>query len=560
MGIRLCHLGFILVVGLLGPDLALAGGPRTPGQLVIGLAQAPANMHPAIEPHTSKALLQYIALRRLTVTNPDQQIVCQLCVEVPTIANGLARIMDRPDGTKGMVVTYNLRPDNFWADGTPVSSADIVFSFEAGRRSDMGFQRPDVYAVIDRVEAPEPMRAVVYLKNIQSNFNVLDWPILPAHVEREIVKTSADPADFRKNTLYNRAPTTPGLWNGPYRLAATEPGVSYSFEPNPHWKGKVPGFKRIIVRVIENTSALEQNLLSGDIDYIFGELGLTVDQAISLEERAKARFDFSYPAALAYEHVDINLDNPILKDVRVRRALLAGLDREMINTRLFKGKQPVAATFVSPKQVDFDPSIKPAAYDPKLAARLLDEAGWKPGAGGIRTNAEGKRLQIELITTAGNKQRELVQTVLQSQWKQIGVDIVIRNEQARILFGRSLRERRFSGLALYAWSSSPNEPPSMTLASNSIPTEANNYGGSNYPGWANPEFDAAIIAAARELDPIKRQAIWTQMQRLYADDLPVIPLYFRVESFVLPQWLKGIRPTGHAVPSTAWVEDWHVQP
>jgi peptide/nickel transport system substrate-binding protein len=100
----------------------------------------------------------------------------------------------------------------------------------------------------------------------------------------------------------------------------------------------------------------------------------------------------------------------------------------------------------------------------------------------------------------------------------------------------------------------------MTLASNSIPTEANNYGGSNYPGWANPEFDAAIIAAARELDPIKRQAIWTQMQRLYADDLPVIPLYFRVESFVLPQWLKGIRPTGHAVPSTAWVEDWHVQP
>ena len=341
-------------------------------------------------------------------------------------------------------------------------------------------------------------------------------------------------------------------------MTASEPGVSYTFEPNTFWKGKAPAFKKIIVRVIENTSALEQNLMSGDVDYIFGELGLSLDQAISLEARAADRFDFVYNPALTYEHVDINLDNPILKDVRIRRALLAGLDREAINNRLFKGKQPVAATFVSPKHSGFDANIPVAPYDPVLAGRLLDEAGWKMGAGGIRVNAEGKRLQIELMTTAGNKQRELVQTVLQSQWKQIGVDIVIRNEPARVMLGRSLRERKFPGMVMYSWSSLPDEPPSQTLASSSIPTEANNFGGSNYPGWSNAEFDSAIADAAHELDDGKRRAIWSRMQRIYASELPVLPLYFRAEPFVFPKWLKGIRPTGNQIPSTAWVEDWYV--
>ena len=106
--------------------------------------------------------------------------------------------------------------------------------------------------------------------------------------------------------------------------------------------GKKPAFKKIIVRAIEKTSALSANLLSGDIDYIAGELGLTVDEALAFETRVKGNFDMTFKSGLIYEHIDLNLDDPILKDRRVRRALLHAIDRAAISKQLFQGHQPVA--------------------------------------------------------------------------------------------------------------------------------------------------------------------------------------------------------------------------
>ena len=95
-------------------------------------------------------------------------------------------------------------------------------------------------------------------------------------------------------------------------------------EPNPTWWGEPPQFRRIVVKVIENTAALEANLLSGSIDMIAGELGLTIDQALAFEKRHGDQFKIVYEPGLTYEHIDLNLDNPILADVRVRKALIMG--------------------------------------------------------------------------------------------------------------------------------------------------------------------------------------------------------------------------------------------
>jgi len=163
------------------------------------------------------------------------------------------------------------------------------------------------------------------------------------------------------------------------------------------------------------------------------------------------------------------------------------------------------------------------------------------------------------VTTAGNRSRELVEQVVQSQWRRIGVEVRVRNEPARVLFGETLRHRRFQ-LAMYAWISSPENVPRSILHSSEIPSPANAFSGENLAGFNNPEMDRLIDALEIELDRGKRQQLWAEAQRLYATELPSLPLYFRSSVFVLPKWLSGVRPTGTQYPTTLCITDWTVEP
>jgi peptide/nickel transport system substrate-binding protein len=291
---------------------------------------------------------------------------------------------------------------------------------------------------------------------------------------------------------------------------------------------------------------------------IAGELGLTLDQAIALERRAGNRFRIHYQPGLIYEHIDLNLDNPALADARVREALLRGIDRKQIVERLFDNRQPVAHSFVNPLDWMHDDTLPATPFDPDGARRLLEEAGWRPGPDGIRRNAAGERLALELMTTAGNRSRELVQQVLQGMWRQIGIDIRIRNEPPRVFFGETVSKRRFQAMALFAWISSPENVPRTILHSTEIPSEARNWSGQNYTGFRNQEMDDLIENLPLILDREERRPMWRRVQEIYMTERPVLPLFFRSDAHVWPRWLDGVRPTGHLAPSSMWVEQWKV--
>jgi peptide/nickel transport system substrate-binding protein len=198
-------------------------------------------------------------------------------------------------------------------------------------------------------------------------------------------------------------------------------------------------------------------------------------------------------------------------------------------------------------------------FDPARAGKLLDEAGWRAGPDSMRRDAQGNKLSLELMTTAGNRSRELVEQVVQSQWRKVGIDLRIKNEPARVLFGETLPHRRFD-MAMYAWISSPENVPRSILYSSEIPTEANGFAGQNAAGFKNKEMDRLIDTLEIELDREKRKGLWAEAQRLYATELPSLPLYFRSDVFILPKWLAGVRPTGNQSPSTLWITEWTAQP
>ncbi len=536
-------------------SVAFAPGPAlSEDKLTIGITQFPATFNPIINAMLAKSYVLGMTRRPLTTYDWNWQPVCLLCTELPTVENGLARIEILADGSEGMAVTFILQAGATWGDGTPVTSHDAVFGWKVGRHPETGVADHDSYARIRDIEVHTDKRFTVHMNKKYYDYNFrASIPLLPAHLE---AKAFEDPREYRVRTLYDTDRTNPGLYFGPYRISEVEPGEHIVLERNPHWWGEAAHFDRIVVRVVENTASLEANLLSSAIDYVAGELGFSLDQALSFERRHGNRFDFLYKPGLVYEHVDLNLDNDILQEIRVRRALLHALDRELLVAQLFGGRQPVAHSNVNPLDSVFADDVQTYPYDPEKAAALLDEAGWRTLVDGARHNDAGEKLTLQLMTTSGDKVRALVEQVLQSQWKALGIDVTIKNEPARVFFGQTVTQRKFPALAMYAWLSAPESVPRSTLHSKSIPTADNNWSGQNSPGFANAEMDELIEKAEVELDPGVRRRLWRRMQQIYAEELPVLPLYFRAQPFITPKWLAGIVPTGHSVTTTLWVENW----
>jgi peptide/nickel transport system substrate-binding protein len=523
----------------------------------IGITQFPSTLNPDIDQMAAKSFVLGMALRPFTVYDAQWKLACLLCTKLPTIANGRAVPVALGGGRKGIDLTYTIRPDARWGDGVPVTTKDVLFTWEVGRNPESAVGNAEMYRRITRIDAKDAKTFTLHLDRLTFDYAAInDFVLLPAHIERAAF---AVPAQYRLRSRYNTDPTDPGLYDGPYRISRVARGSSITLLPNPYWAGPKPPFRQITVKTIENTAALEANLLSGTIDMVAGELGLPLDEALAFGRQHGRQFRMIYKPGLVFEHVDLNLARPALADRRVRQALILGIDREAISRSLFAGRQSVADSFVSPLDPGYSPDTPRYRYDPAGAARLLEAAGWRRDGGAMRRNAAGQPLSLTLMTTAGDHTRELVEEVLQSQWRKLGVDIRIKNEPARVLFGDTLPHRRFD-MAMYAWISAPESVPRSTLDSAEIPDAANGYAGQNDTGFRNPQMDRLIDALETELDPAKRKALWAAVQRLYATELPALPLYFRSSVFILPKWLSGVQPTGNQYPTTLWITDWSVRP
>ncbi len=547
----------ILLAVILSLAAAFAFPAWAKDDLVIGVSIFPSSMNPYLDPEVVKTYIEDFATRPITAFDKDWKLSCLLCTELSSVANGLTKIEDRPDGGKGMAVTLKLKPDLKWGDGVPVTSDDIAFTAKVGRDPASGFADIRLWGRVASVDVPDKLTAILHFDTITSQFDRIPV-LLPEHIEGPVYAKAGGPGEYIKATTYNRAPTTPGLWNGPWMVTDYKSGSQVVLSLNPYWAGKPPAFKHIVIRTIENTAALQANLLSGDIDFAPGEsIGLTIDQVLALRKQNPDRFTYIFKPSLTYDLVALNLSNPILADVRVRRALLMSIDRKTMNDKLFEGMLPTASTWVNPLEPNFDPTVPVVGYDPAGAKALLTQAGWTPGADGVCRNANGDRLSLEFTVTAGNRLRELQQSVMESDWKKVCIETITKNEPFRAMFGESMKHRTYKAMVLFSWIAAVDESPRQTLASDHIPTAANNWAGSNFFGFSVPAFDAGIATLDTELDPAKRKAVSSEMQHIYADQLPALPLFFRSDAHVIPTWLKGYVPTGHGDYGVLHAEDWH---
>src|SRR5690606_16570681 len=255
---------------------------------------------------------------------------------------------------------------------------------------------------------------------------------LPKHLEKPIFDKHGDQREgYEKNSLYTKNPTHPGLFSGPYVYSEVKLGNHVTLTPNPYFYGEPPKIKKIIVKFISNTGTMEANLMSGTINMI-SPVGLKFDQALALEKKVQAQklpYKVHFVPSVTYEHIDLNLSNPDLKDVRVRRALIHSINRDELTKSLFEGKQAGALHFMTPKDPWYtsDPKyVTTYRYSRREAQKLLDQAGWKMNKDDGYRYKNGKKLSFTLMTTAGDKTRETVQSYLQQQWKHVGIEVNIK--------------------------------------------------------------------------------------------------------------------------------------
>ncbi|MBP9708046.1 MAG: peptide ABC transporter substrate-binding protein [Oligoflexales bacterium] len=556
-------LKFSLIL-LLTPFVGFA---KAKSELKIGITQEFENLNPIISSMLATTYIQYMVTRPLIVLTPSGKWLPVLVTEIPSLENGKAKIIQ--EGTKKkLIADWEIKANAKWGDGKPVTAHDFVFTRDVTMDPNTSTSQRDAWENMEKIDidTKNPKKFTITYKEARWNFNrdMAVLPLVPKHIEETVFKKHGKQAQgYDKNSLYTTQATNPGLYNGPYVVKEIKLGSHVTLEPNPHFFGKKPEIEIITLKLIPNTGTLEANLRSGSIDMI-SPLGLAFDQALAFEKKVKAEklpYDVHFKPSLTYEHIDLNLSNEFLKDVKVRKALVHSINRDELSQALFDGRQPKAIHNIAPVDpwyTDSDKDIVKYPYSRRTAQKLFKDAGWEKGADGFLYK-NGKKLSLQIMTTAGNKVRELVQTYLQEQWKNVGVEITIKNEQARVFFGETTRKAAFPAMAMYAWISSPEKTPKTTLHSTYIPTKKNNYSGQNTTGWINKEVDKLIEDLDIEFDAIKRKEISAKILYHYTNDVPVIPLYYRSDISVTPKNISGYEITGTQYPETWEVENWKLK-
>lgn len=552
----------LVMVLLMGACVFLSTAQAAPNnqQLVIGMSQEFDTMNPLISSMTAAKIIEYAVNRPLAMHDANWKAKCFLCTKIPTFENGLAKKIIDKDGKEKIIATWEIQPNAKWGDGVPVTGNDVKFSWIVARHPNVSVPSRDVYDRIEQitVDPTNPRRFTFKYSKAEFDYFLLkDNEIIPQHIEGPIFEASKNSAGlYEKQTAYVTNPTNPGLYAGPYVVQELKLGSHVTVVPNPNWYGDKPKIQRIIFKVVPSTQTLEANLVSGQIDML-NELGFSFDQALSFQKRMQPTDPYQVVIAqgATYEHIDLNLDNEILKDVRVRKALLYGVDRDKLVQALFEGKQKKAIHNVNPRDEYYTENVVLYPYDPAKAGQLLDEAGWKLGADGYRVK-DAQKLSFTIMTTADNKTRELVEVFLQSEWKKIGIDLRIQNLPPRVFFADTTHKRAFQHMAMFAWVSGPDDPPDTTCLSTEIPNAANGWAGQNYTGWKNPKVDELLHQTLESFDVNTRKSLMQKMLYEYTNDVPTIPLYYRAEIAVIPKNLQGFALTGHNVYSTQAVEYW----
>jgi len=503
-----------VVLLLVGCANAAGRAPASNDLLIVGYDREPDTMN-RYATHILEDI-QSCVIEGLVTPDEKMNAVPVLAAEIPTIQNGGVKL--RADG--GMDVIWKLRPGVKWHDGYAHTSADVKFTVDAINKGDWKPESTDGFDRISSVDTPDSLTAIVHYKEVYAPYEMQFFRgTLPKHV--------LEGRDIDKASDYNRNP----LGTGPYRVAEWKTGEYVLLERVPnYWRGpEFPKIKRILFRFVPNTTTRVNQLRAGEVHLV---ALLPWDKVRELTSMPSLRLN--HVLGNGYEHVTLNERHfPPFADVRVRRALAHAIDRDAIVKTILDGQVTVVNGPIQPLSWAYEPNVARYDYDPAKARALLDDAGWKLGAGGIRAK-DGRPLAFTLITQAGYAIRENTAEAIQRQLKDVGV-----NAQVRLIDGTSISSVWFSGefdAFLHWWQLGPDPELTLMFAADRSPPA-----GRNVDYYKDDTLTSMLYASDRTVDRAKRAALLAAAQRRIAEMAVEIPLYNTSKVDAVPAGLQNFK-------------------
>lgn len=449
----------------------------------------------------------------------NQNAVPVLVTEIPSLENGGIS----EDGTS---ITLNLRDDIVWSDGEPITSADLVFTYEMYiAPENTPSSRYPYEEEVTSVEAPDERTVVVNFNEPFAAWQVYVFPnVLPEHVFRPIFEAEGT----LDNAAENREPTVSG---GPFIFESWETGSGMTLVRNDNYFNGTAKLDEIDIRFVPEDATIVASLLSGDAD-----MATYIPWGDTPPLRDAGNIVFTLAPSGYNEHWSYNMDpetaHPAIQDVNVRRALAMAFNRDQINEDLNAGATYTPASFWEGTPYA-RPNAEPIPYDPEMAAQLLDEAGWVDSDGDGVRDKDGVALSLRYITN-DRQIRKDVQAIVQQALGELGVQVETFNYPNLFdsyVDGGPLSTRQFD---IAEWSAAPSFPdPSTTRFLCSQITSDENPDGTNDQGYCNEQVDALFAEQARTLDPAKRAEIFHQIDQLITDDVAWVGIWFDADLWTI---------------------------
>ncbi|CAH1660880.1 Peptide/nickel transport system substrate-binding protein [Hyphomicrobiales bacterium] len=418
---------------------------------------------------------------------------------------GLAERWDVP--ADGKSITFHLRKGVKWHDGEEFTSEDVKFSaLELWKK--LHARGRITFASLDDVETPDAHTAIFRLKApapvILSALNAAESQVLPKHLYEN--------TDILKNP-HNNAP----VGTGPFRFKEWKKGQYVLLERNPdYWEAGKPYLDRVIFRVIPDAASRAAALETGEVQYApFTAVPLAdVKRLEASAELAVETRGYAFQSHVFL--LDLNLSNPVLADVRVRRAIAHAINRQgLIDTVWYGFGKPAISPVPSHLTLFHNPEVPSYDYDPAAAEKLLDEAGYPRKDNGVRFSLTHDYLPFgETYKYAGDYIRDNL--------KRVGIDFVLRGQDYPAWTKRVYSDWDFDtdSNTIAVMMDPEMGLPRLVISTNHV----RGVPASNNSGYNNPEADRVIRAFQVEPDPVKRKALFDELQALVMRDLPILPL------------------------------------
>lgn len=438
----------------------------------------------------------------------------------------------------GLSWTFNLRSGVTWHDGRPFTAADVAFTFnDVVLNKKLGAQNASTFNQVKTVEVVNPLQVRFVLNTPMSSlpyYLAYYAGILPKHV-LDKAENPLQVASFNK-----RNP----VGTGAFRVAEFVPGSYVRLVRNEKYWGGSPKVAGITMKVVPDLNAQMAQAIAGELDLV----SVTNPALLAGAER-NPNLRVVRQSGSQYYFVALNQNDPRFRDVRVRQALLYAIDRKAMIESVLRGYGTVANSPIPPLLKSFFVNTLPQyTYSPQKARDLLKAAGWTPGQDGI-LQKDGKPFEVAMPT--GQISYLVPATLLvQQYWKAVGVKANVQVLEWNAYIQQMFVNRKYE--ATLAWWSTPPTPDVTPYYASSAANTGN-----NIPNYKNVELDK-LLQQGRETAGLQRQIpVYRKIQRVLAEQLPYLYLWFPQNTAVLNARLIGV-PEINMATAFQYSNEWAV--